>query len=102
MVRSSMIYLKKFLLGCAILFLLLLSPIGDLVGRIINQHFAALDSRFVNNKTNSIDKIECEILYGSMALVGRILYPEASEILEHYLNGSGSDLRIDAEYLKTS
>ena len=37
-----------------------------------------------------------------MIVVGYFIFPEASQALRHYCFGDGSDLRVSADYIKTS
>jgi hypothetical protein len=41
------------------------------------------------------------VLFG-MIVVGSFLYPEASQILNHYCFGNGEDLVLESDYIKNS
>ena len=95
-------YLKWLIIILPLSFLLLLTLFGSIIGNVINNHFQALDKRYGNNQLTNLDKAECLVLYHTMAAVGQLSYPEAGQILEHYLEGTGEDLWLDPTYLKTS
>ena len=48
------------------------------------------------------DGVECQVLYNSIALAGRLVSPEGGAIVYHYLHGNGQDLWLDNSYLQTS
>jgi hypothetical protein len=43
-----------------------------------------------------------KILVFGMIIVGSFLYPEASQILNHYCFGNGEDLVLESDYIKNS
>ncbi|MFT2010216.1 hypothetical protein ACMA1I_16195 [Pontibacter sp. 13R65] len=81
---------------------IMVSPIGRVVEKEINRHFEAIHHRLNTHNLTVVDKIEGRILYGSMILIGKFIYPEGAAILEHYINGDGTELVLEADYIKES
>ena len=95
-------YLKRILITFTLVFISLMSPFGKLIESCVNQHFASLDLRYEKGDLTALDKLECKILYQSMSMAGKFIYPEASSILGHYIEGSGKDLILKPNYIKKS
>jgi hypothetical protein len=48
------------------------------------------------------DGIQCQVLYNGIATAGRLVAPEAGQVIWHYLHGHGTDLWLDSNYICTS
>ena len=95
--------LALLLLGSLLLVTVILaSPLGRTVDRALSIHFAQMNQRREHNHLTRLDVAECQVLYNSIALAGRLVSPEGGAIVWHYLHGHGTDLRLNASYLKTS
>lgn len=95
-------YVKILSLNLIISIIILFTPVGSLVGIMISRHLSDIDNRFEKNQLTYTDRLQCKLIYQSMVLVGKIIYPEASQILQHYLKGNGKDLYLEAGYFKRS
>ncbi len=62
----------------------------------------SIHNRMLSNEITAFDSIECKLLYEGMIVAGKFLYPEGAEILNHYINGNGSDLNLDPTYIQSS
>jgi hypothetical protein len=80
---------------------LLVSPLGRIIDRHLSTHFERVNYRREHHKLSKLDIVECQFLYNSIAIAGRIVSPEAGAIVWHYLYGKG-DLWLDNSYLQTS
>ena len=54
------------------------------------------------NPLNPIESVFVHTAFNSMWMVGYPMFPEASEILRHYLHGDGSELTVSNSYIKHS
>lgn len=68
----------------------------------ITNYFAGVEKRYIKKKMTKSDELVLHGLYGSMIAYGAVFAPEASVILRHYLYGDGSDVELDASYIKNS
>jgi hypothetical protein len=82
--------------------IIMISPLGRIIEKGINLHFISINNRVHKNEVTAFDKLESKLLYEGMIVAGKFLYPEGSEILNHYINGDGSDLHIDPRYIQSS
>ncbi len=85
-----------------LLCLTLLALFGDSIGRGLSLHLAAMNNRVQRNETTDLDKLQCTVLYNSMIYVGGLAYPEAADILDHYIYGEGENLYLKPDYLRAS
>lgn len=83
-------------------FLLMLVFFGEIIGRELSLQMAAISNRLQNGPLANFDKLQCRLLYNSMMYIGGMAYPEAADILEHYIYGQGKDLYLEPDYLKNS
>lgn len=90
--------LGSTLLGIGVL----ASPLGRVVDRGLSAHFEQVNQRRQQHRLSGLDVIECQLLYNSIALAGRLVSPEGGAIVFHYLHGKGQDLWLDSDYLQTS
>ncbi|RZK28183.1 MAG: hypothetical protein EOO61_22420, partial [Hymenobacter sp.] len=81
---------------------LLASPLGRIVDRHLSAHFERVNYRREHNQLTKLDVVECQLLYNSIAIAGRIVSPEAGAIVWAYLHNEGKDLWLDSGYLQTS
>lgn len=82
--------------------LMLLTLFGHSVGRGISLHLAGINNRVQRNELTVFDKLQCTVLYNSMIYIGGLPYPEAADILHHYIYGNGQDLYLEPDYLQRS
>lgn len=68
----------------------------------LNQYIAELTGKAANNKLSDFDYLVLDCASVSSISLAWIKYPEAAEILYHYLYGDGSDLEIESDYFKES
>lgn len=95
--------LALFGLGSLLLSIVVLaSPLGRIVDRNLAAHFEHANQRREQHRLTWLDGVECQVLYNSIALAGRLVSPEGGAIVWHYLHGKGQDLWLDNSYLKTS
>lgn len=83
-------------------FFLLASPVGRSIDRGITAHFVSMNQRREQHQLSWWDGIQCQILYTSIAIGGRVVSPEAGQIIWHYLYGHGTDLWLSPDYIRTS
>jgi hypothetical protein len=81
---------------------LLASPLGRIVDRHLSGHFERINHRREHHQLTRLDIVECQLLYNSIAIAGRIVSPEAGAIVWAYLHNEGKDLWLDNGYLQTS
>ncbi|WP_210487298.1 hypothetical protein [Rufibacter aurantiacus] len=94
-------FLKKLLLVVSVsLFLLFL--FGKEMGKALSVHFSEMNDRRERGSLTSMDKLQCKALYNSMIYLGWLFYPEAAEVLHHYLYGKGADLYLEPNYMRSS
>jgi hypothetical protein len=98
-VRASLLIISLLLIGAVVL---LASPLGRAIDRGITAHFIAMNQRREHYRLSLWDGIQCQILYNGIATGGRMVSPEAGEIIWHYLNGHGTDLWLSPDYIRTS
>jgi hypothetical protein len=96
--QLALLALGSALLGIGVL----ASPLGRVVDRELGRHFERINQCRMQRRLSWLDGVECQLLYNSIALGGRLVSPEAGEIVWHYLHGSGQDLWLDNSYLQTS
>ena len=84
------------------LLILFLGVFGDTIGKGISLHLAAINNRVQRGQTTLLDRMQCAIFYNSMICLGGLVYPEAADILDHYIYGKGEDLYLEADYIKES
>lgn len=96
--RLALLLLGSLLFGMVVL----ASPVGRVIDKILSSHFAQMNRRRENNRLNKLDVAECQVLYYGIALAGRFVSPEGSAIVSGYLHGQGRDLWLDSSYLRTS
>lgn len=80
---------------------LLFSPVLFMMGcnKQISDYVSHLTYK---EKLNPVEHAFVYTAFNSMWVVGYPLYPEAAEILEHYLHGDGTEKVISNSYIKTS
>ena len=76
------------------------SPVGRMLDQKLTAHYLALNQRRDNQLMSWFDRVECRLLYTSIALGGRLFAPEAGQALWHYLHGQGKDLWLRPDYIK--
>lgn len=96
--QLALLALGSALLGIGIL----ASPLGRVVDRGLSSHFEEVNRRRQAHRLSRLDVIECQLLYNSIALAGRLVSPEGGAIVFHYLHGNGQHLWLDSDYLQTS
>jgi hypothetical protein len=100
---SRLRQLALFGLGGLLLGIVVLaSPLGRIVDRGLSSHFEHVNQRREQHRLTWLDGVECQVLYNSIALAGRLVSPEGGAIVWHYLHGKGQDLWLDNSYLQTS
>lgn len=67
----------------------------------VTHYFDILSSKVKNKSYSQLDYMFCSVFYRLMIVIGGFIYPEASEILHHYLFGEGEDLFLNPTYYKT-
>ena len=74
-----------------------LHAVGDfgLTQRILN----GIESRALASRSTRADRYGLRLLYGTLRLGGRVVYPQAAELLGHYCTGRGDTLRFDVHPL---
>jgi hypothetical protein len=74
-----------------------LYAVGDfgLTQRMLND----IESRALARRSTRTDQYSLRLLYGTLQLGGRVVYPQAAELLGHYCDGRGDTLRFDAQPL---
>ncbi|MBF9142018.1 hypothetical protein [Hymenobacter properus] len=74
-----------------------LYTVGDfgLTQRVLN----GVESRALAGRSTRLDQFGLRLLYGALQLGGRVVYPQAAELLGHYCGGRGDTLRFDAQPL---
>ena len=93
--------LSACLLGVST-FVLLASPVRRLIDRRLTAHFVAMNQRREQHLLSWWDGIECQLLYTSIASGGRMVSPEAGQIIWHYMHEQGADLWLNPDYIRTS
>ena len=88
--------------GILLTTLIVASPLGRVFDKSLSIHFERMNQRREQHQFTRLDMIECEMLYNSISVLGRLVSPEAGKIVYHYLHGQGEDLWLDSEYLQTS
>jgi len=68
----------------------------------INSYLAGVTSRGSTAELTLIDKFTLNISVSTGIAMSRLKYPEAAQILSHYVRGDGSDLELDSGYFRTS
>jgi len=74
-----------------------LYAVGDfgLTQRVLN----GVESRALAGRSTRADRFGLRLLYGTLQLGGRVVYPQDAELLGHYCDGRGDTLRFDAQPL---
>jgi len=93
--------LSACLLGVSTFFLLA-SSVGRSIDRGLTAHFVAMNQRREQHLLSWWDGIQCHALYTSIATGGRVVSPEAGQIIWHYMHGQGADLWLNPDYIRTS
>ena len=70
--------------------------------RALTAHFITMNQRREQHMLSWWDGIQCKMLYNGIATVGRVVSPEAGQIIRHYLHGQGTDLWLSPDYIRTS
>jgi hypothetical protein len=75
----------------------MLAVVGDfgLMQRVLN----GVESRALAGHSPRADRWGLQLLYTTLRLGGRVVYPQAAELLSYYCTGQGDTLHIDAAYL---
>lgn len=68
----------------------------------VNGYIKNLTQRASSNSLTSIDKIVVRTSIFAGISISRIYYPEAAELLQHYIHGEGKDLRLNSGYFESS
>jgi hypothetical protein len=58
-----------------------------------------VESRALAGRATRLDQYGLRLLCGTLQLGGRVVYPQAAELLGHYCHGRGDTLRFDAQPL---
>ena len=98
------------LLICGGLFTLSLTTLEDPVSKKLrnstensfNQYVDFLLTKATKNELNSLDKAIMHLGTKTSIIATKFIYPEASMLLDHYVYGDGSDLKLPADYFKSS
>ncbi|WP_223847097.1 hypothetical protein [Hymenobacter montanus] len=74
-----------------------LFAVGDfgLTQRVLN----GVERRALAGESTRADKLGLRLLYSALQLGGRLVYPQAAEMLSYYCAGRGDTLRFDARSL---
>ncbi|MGD1921021.1 MAG: hypothetical protein ACFCAD_20370 [Pleurocapsa sp.] len=67
-----------------------------------NQYVDFLLAKAAKKELNSLDKAIMHIGTKTSIVATKFIYPEASVLLDHYVYGDGSDLKLPNSYFKTS
>jgi len=70
--------------------------------KIVNGYIKSLAHRASSRTLTSIDKIAIRTSIFVGISISKINYPEAAELLQHYVHGEGKDLRLDSVYFESS
>ncbi|MDQ2772306.1 MAG: hypothetical protein M3Y54_17610 [Bacteroidota bacterium] len=75
----------------------LLFAVGDfgLGQRVLD----GVERRALASRSTRADRWGLRLFYGTLQLGGRIVYPQAAQLLAHYCAGQGDTLRLDAQPL---
>ena len=98
-VHTSLLIVSSLLISTVIL---LASPLGRVIDRALTMHFIAMNGRRAHHRLSRWDGIQCQLLYNSIVTGGRLISPEAGQIIWHYLHGHGTDLWLSSDYIRTS
>lgn len=80
------------MLGCGVL-----AAIGDFG---LTQHLLnGVERRALAHQSTWADQCGLRLLYGTLRLGGRVVYPQAADLLAYYCDGQGDTLRFDARPL---
>ncbi|KAA9338433.1 hypothetical protein F0P96_06265 [Hymenobacter busanensis] len=91
------------LLGGSLVVAVLASPLGRMFDRAVSQHLDRIYARFLSTgRLDATDRVQCMLLYKTLAAGGHVVSPEGAAILTHYLAGSGTELRLSNSYIRTS
>ena len=71
--------------------------IGDF--RIIQRVLDGVERRALAHQSTIADHYGLRLLYATLQMGGRVVYPQAAEYLAHYCEGQGDTLRFDARPL---
>ncbi|ALI98097.1 hypothetical protein DC20_02775 [Rufibacter tibetensis] len=82
--------------------LFLLFLFGKEMGKALSVHFSEMNDRREKGSLTSMDRLQCKVMYNSMICLGWLFYPEAAEVLHHYLYGKGTDLYLEPGYVRNS
>lgn len=63
---------------------------------------AGINQRLQSRQLTTFDKLQCYVLYHGIIVAGKLPYPEAADILQHYVYGKGENLYLEPDYLKDS
>ncbi len=84
-----------------IILLLAITPILFMMG--CNKEISSYVNHLTyKEKLNPVEKMFVYTSFNSMWVIGYPLFPEAAEILKHYLHGDGTEKVISNSYIKTS
>ncbi len=74
-----------------------LYTVGDfgLTQRVLND----VESRALAGRSTHFDRYGLRLLYGTLQLGGRVVYPQAATLLNYYCDGHGDTLHFDARPL---
>lgn len=103
--RFGRALVKGMLAGAGVCFalaLVLISPVGRKADRLATTHLKNINERRINHRLAWLDVAECFVIFHSIAIVGRVVAPEASKVLWHYLHGGGDTLQLDHDYIRHS
>lgn len=67
-----------------------------------NRYVDFLLAKATKNELNSLDKAIMHVGTKTSIVATKFIYPEASALLDHYVYGDGSDLKLSADYFKSS
>ena len=74
-----------------------LFAVGDF--GLTQRVLGGVERRALANQSTRLDVYALRVLYGTLQLGGRVVYPQAAAMLEYYCDGRGDTLRFDARPL---
>lgn len=78
------------------------NPVTDAINRTLDRHYSEMYVRARKGEATARDRLELRVAYAGMVAFGRVAYPEAAAILEHYLAGRTGDLNLSPVYFRQS
>ncbi len=74
-----------------------LFAVGDfgLIQHVLN----GVEKRALAGRSTRLDRYGLRLVYGTLQLGGRVVYPQAAHLLDYYCAGAGDTLRFDARPL---